>query len=115
MAAAMYILLVWGSMTLESPQWYAVFVALIMSTMLLFWVAEATEDCYARIDTDKSGHHGSRGDVCHPEAVPSLSASTRKLESLKAELSQQYAQFGQDQVALNRDSLGCWHTRNRGA
>ncbi|MFK7893579.1 MAG: hypothetical protein AB8B63_22370 [Granulosicoccus sp.] len=110
----MYILLIWGSMTLESPQWYAVFVALIMSTMLLFWVGEATEDCYARINKDKFGNHTTRGEASDSAAVPSLSASNRKLDSLKAELTQQYAQFGQDQVALNRESLGCWHTRHRG-
>ena len=44
---------------------------------------------------------------------PTLSASILRLDSLKAELTQQYAQFGRDQSLLNRKGLGTWH-QNRG-
>jgi hypothetical protein len=47
---------------------------------------------------------------------PSLEASVLRLDSLKTELTLQYAQFGRDQSLLNSNGLGSWHgNRNQGA
>lgn len=128
MAAGMYLLLMWGYLVLPSAQWFAAFLALIMSTMLVFWVAEAT---VARaLQTEGEMPAGSiRSAVgrpgltmadwqARPEKHPGgdlpvssqeLESAVIKLDSLKSELMLQYAQFGRDQSQMNRGGLGTWH------
>lgn len=109
MAAAMYLLLIWGHLSLSTPQWYAVFAALLMCIMLMFWVSEASEDCYEETAVTQSRQPGFPRHGDQTTDIPSLSASLIKLDTLKADLVEQYAQFGRDQTELNRKSLGCWH------
>ena len=45
------------------------------------------------------------------EYEPTLSASMSKLDSLKDELTEQYAQFGKDQSILNSKGLGTWQQK----
>lgn len=109
MAAGLYLLLMWGYLSLPTPQLFAVFAALLMSIALLFWVGEArvdvpesqspnsdTEDSNTPVHTDR------------PDEQP-LSITLLKLESLKEELAQQYAQLGRDQSSINKNGLGTWH------
>jgi hypothetical protein len=112
MAAAMYILLIWGYLVLSTPQWYAVFTALVMSVMLLFWVSETVEECHDSCVKARSEIPGMPEQLSQDLDIPSLPASMKKLDALKLDLMQQYAQFGRDQSALNSKSLGSWH-RNR--
>lgn len=113
MAAGMYLLLMWGYVTLPTPQLYAVFAALIMSIALLFWVSEAraleqlSRTLENHVLTESGGNVSTYGDD------PTLSASMLRLDSLKAELTDQYAQFGRDQSSMNSKGLGTWH-RNTG-
>lgn len=113
MAAGMYLLLMWGYVTLQTPQLYAAFVALIMSVALFFWVSEARTPSNMQILIDEQLMSTNDGSSATERHEPSLSASILRLDSLKAELKQQYAQFGQDQSLLNRKGLGTWH-QNRG-
>ncbi len=113
MAAGMYLLLMWGYVTLQTPQLYAAFVALIMSIALLFWVSEARAPSQLEMSLDQQLASASDERLAIDHDEPSLSASILRLDSLKAELTQQYAQFGRDQSLLNRKGLGAWH-QNRG-
>jgi len=111
MAAGLYLLLMWGYMILQTPQLFAAFSALIMSTALLYWGSDA------RALADQSephyDEHASEQVSCSSssEDEPSLSASIDKLDELKEELNQQYAQFGKDQSQLNSNALGTWQRR----
>ena len=59
----------------------------------------ATEDALTALADDPS--------------ISSVSASLQKLDSLKADLASQYAQFGHDQSRLNGRGLGTWHPVNK--
>jgi hypothetical protein len=111
MAGGLYLLLMWGYVVLQTPQLYAAFAALIMCTALLYWVSDA------RLDDEQSvGDFPNSGEDCAyarstTNDEPSLAASMDKLNELKADLNQQYAQFGKDQSRLNSKSLGTWQKR----
>jgi len=113
MAAGMYLLLMWGYLTLPAPQLFAAFAALIMSIALLFWVNEARPGDNDLHSTDNPVI--SEQDAHRLGAVndPTLRASIRRLDALKAELNEQYAQFGREQSRMNSKGLGTWH-RHRG-
>lgn len=112
MAAVMYLLLIWGYLTLNNPQWFAVFAALVMSITLLHWASEARQetvrDLLAELDEIRMD---SAQEPCSQvvDCEPSVSASMSKLDSLKTELNQQYAQFGRDQSLTNSRGLGLWN------
>ena len=130
MAVGMYLLLMWGYIVLPSAQSYAAFLALIMCTMLIFWVSEsmagmasdAQPDCKVGLGSSKQGRHGvtmtdwdaqSRADGSQaPAPISNLEASFLRLESIKSELKLQYAQFGRDQSLINSKGLGSWHGKN---
>jgi hypothetical protein len=104
----------WGYAVLPTGQWFAVFLAVMMSIMLVFWVAETTEDVRSA-----AAFAAPLGNIeIQPASItfaadPSLEAAVLRLESLKSELNEQYAQFGRDQSLLNSKSLGSWKgTRN---
>ena len=118
MAAGMYLLLMWGYVAVQTPQLYAAFVALIMSVALVFWVsdARALERLQSKLDTAPPSESGKPPQI-EPSQIdtfePSLAASSMRLDSLKAELMQQYAQFGRDQSLLNSKGLGTWQQKNK--
>lgn len=128
MAASMYLLLMWGYLVLPSAQWFAAYLALIMSTMLVYWVTET------RVMPDSSAVPGKRGQQGRSgygrpgitmqdwqerpdeplggdlrSSAPGLEAAVLRLDSLKSELMAQYAQFGRDQSLINGRGLGSWH------
>lgn len=105
----MYLLLIWGYMSLKTPQWFAVFTALLMSGMLLFWVGDAAEAAREQLRLYKKKQAGARQGSAAVAGNPSLDVSMEKLDALKSELMQQYAEFGKDQSALNSKILGSWH------
>ncbi|NND93002.1 MAG: hypothetical protein HKN42_19250 [Granulosicoccus sp.] len=128
MASGMYLLLMWGYAVLPSAQWFAAFLALIMCAMLVFWVSESAADA----DYRSRGSQAARVKQTTRQSLtvtdefvdsagfpvmddgsgslpPSLEASILRLDSLKAELMVQYAQFGRDQSLLNSSGLGFWH------
>ena len=127
MAAGMYLLLMWGYLTLQTPQYFAVFAALVMCTALLFWVSEsvvgqnsldeykseeATEDNAAQNElTQQNESIQSQPVQPGSECEPTLSMSVSRLDALKDELTQQYAQFGKDQSLLNSKGLGTWQQK----
>jgi len=108
-------MLMWGYTVLPTGQWFAVFLAVMMSIMVLFWVNETTIDVlssesmfpfHGYVDSPSSPSGDEQSDT-------SLQASIVRLNSLKSELNAQYAQFGRDQSLINSKSLGSWHgTRN---
>lgn len=135
-AAGMYLLLMWGYMELPSAQWYAAFLALILCSMLVFWVTEsvvaanaATRHrpmaavCSHRFDQHLPAVSGRPGLTmpdwqASPEesvagdltaSVQDIEITVARLDALKSELTQQYAQFGRDQSALNAFGLGTWN------
>lgn len=114
MAAGLYLLLMWGYMILQTPQLYAVFTALIMSLALSFWVNEAR--VADELDVAADPQPQTNAPALVPPIEPTLDASMLRLDSLKADLTQQYAQFGRDQSSLNSNGLGTWHPggNNRG-
>lgn len=109
-------MLMWGYSVLPSGQWFAAFLAFMMSIMLVFWVTEAVDDVYANDDFISSIATAE----IQPTSVtfaadPSLQDSVMRLDSLKSELKDQYAQFGRDQSLINSKCLGSWNgTRNPG-
>lgn len=109
-AAGLYLLLMWGYTELPSPQWFAVYLALIMSCALLYWVGEAAAaaSCQREEVIDSSAEESMHVAVGESDAA-SLEASIVRLDSLKSELTLQYAQFGQDQSLINSNGLGSWH------
>lgn len=133
MAAGMYLLLMWGYMVLPNAQWFAAFLALIMATMLVYWVTETmvatelsvkpgkhTQQARSGSGAPGSGRPGITmqdwqekpeepigGDL--RSSAPGLEAAVLKLDSLKSELMVQYAQFGRDQSLINSRGLGSWH------
>jgi hypothetical protein len=127
MAAGMYLLVMWGYLALPSAQWFAVCLALIMSSMLVFWVTESVSSRGVTHQANRGDHEVARRYVSQStlQAVastpvmqgykpgvspkPSLAASILRLDSLKSELTLQYAQFGRDQSLLNSNGLGSWH------
>lgn len=113
MAAGLYLLLMWGYVVLQIPQLFAAFAALIMSIALLFWVSEARVR-ESKASASETGLD-AKAEVVEPiySSEPSISASNMRLDSLKADLMEQYAQFGRDQSSLNSKGLGTWH-QNRG-
>lgn len=113
MAAGMYLLLMWGYVALPSAQLYAVFAALIMSIALLFWVSEARATDHLSLTLGKRPAVQNEGSLADNTDEPTLSASLIRLDSLKEELTHQYAQFGRDQSLMNGKGLGTWH-RNSG-
>ena len=123
----MYLLLMWGYLTLQTPQYFAVFAALVMCTALLFWVSEsvvaqnsldeykseeATEDNAAQNELTQQ-NESIQYEPVQPgsECEPTLSMSVSRLDALKDELTQQYAQFGKDQSLLNSKGLGTWQQK----
>lgn len=113
MAAGMYLLLMWGYAALQTPQLYAAFVALILSIALVFWVSDARtlERPQCKPEASQPSEVERRPQIDTGE--PSLAASKVRLDSLKAELVQQYAQFGRDQSLLNSKGLGTWQQNNK--
>lgn len=158
MAAGMYLLLMWGYLVLPNAQWFAAFLALILSSMLVFWVTESVVAATTGARrfavagnaglalADFGGGHCSRFGGTQPDrsrpdrtrpgltrpgltmadwqdrpdlpcggdltaSVQDLQQTVARLDALKAELNLQYAQFGRDQSALNRDGLGSWNGR----
>lgn len=128
MAAGMYLLLMWGYMVLPNAQWFAAFLALIMSGMLVYWVTESVVATQLSVGAGKpdmrsrtaAGRPGitmqdwqekpdepTCGDL--RSSPPGLDAAVLKLDSLKSELMLQYAQFGRDQSLMNGRGLGSWH------
>lgn len=128
MAAGMYLLLMWGYMVLPSAQWFAAFLALIMNTMVVYWVTETTvaaelsaknrqPETRARTGYGRPGltmpdwqekpDEPPGGDL--QRSAPELKAAVVRLDSLKSELMLQYAQFGRDQSLMNSRGLGSWH------
>jgi len=113
-AAGIYLMLMWGYTVLPTGQWFAVFLALMMGIMLVFWVSETIDDVRSAEKTvaplDTSQMQPTRDAFA---ADPTLAACVIRLDSLKSELKDQYAQFGRDQSLLNSKSLGSWNgTRN---
>jgi len=114
MAAGMYLLIMWGYVTLQSPQVFAAFLAFILCVALVFWVSEART-----VEAEQSPlepAHPEQIDEPYPQidlGGPSVEASMVRLDSLKAELMQQYAQFGRDQSLINGKGLGTWHHGKR--
>lgn len=128
MAASMYLLLMWGYMMLPSAQWFAAYLALIMSTMLVYWVTE-TRVMTDSAATPRQQELRSRSGFGRPgitmqdwqerpdeplggdlrSSAPGLEAAVLRLDSLKSELMVQYAQFGRDQSLINGRGLGSWH------
>ncbi len=110
MAAGMYLLLMWGYIVLPTAQWYAAFLALISSTMMVFWVSQASADT-RRLFEAKQPCQSSDKPVSSDQldGAASLEASVLRLDSLKSELTLQYAQFGRDQSLINSNGLGSWH------
>ncbi len=102
MAAGIYLLLMWGYLALPSAQLFAAFTALIMSAALYLWVRETTA-----IQAFHAAEQASP--IVKACVVQSSVVATLKLNSLKEELTEQYAQFGRDQVRLNSSGLGTWH------
>jgi len=118
MAAVMYLLMVWGHVALQTPQWFAVFAALVMSITLLYWASEARLDAVrgqrANTDADVDADvmttlHDKHPTTLLTEQETELSAAVSRLDSLKSELNQQYAQFGRDQSLINKNALGLWN------
>ena len=131
MAAGMYLLLMWGYMVLPNAQWFAAFLALVMSTLLVYWVTEsrvganpvvaaaaaAAAEPRARAMRERPGitmqdwqdkpEEPIGGDL--RSSAPGLEAAVVRLDSLKSELMTQYAQFGRDQSLMNGRGLGSWH------
>ena len=109
-AAGIYLMLMWGYAVLPTAQWFAVFLAAMMSIMLIFWVNEAADDVRS---VENVVPPFDNSDI-QPTSVtfaadPSLEASVLRLDSLKSELKDQYAQFGRDQSLINSKSLGSWN------
>ncbi len=109
MAAGLYLLLMWGYMILQSPQLYAVYAALIMSISLLFWVNEARVAAEFTYAVHPAEHLRQDTPSASDVYEPTLDASIVRLDALKSELTQQYAQFGKDQSSSNIKGLGKWH------
>jgi len=109
-AAGIYLVLMWGYIVLPSGQWFAAFLALMMSVILTFWVRKTIDTVRAK---DSQIAPIGAVDLQPPcttfAADPSLEASVARLDSLKSDLKEQYAQFGRDQSQLNAKSLGSWH------
>ncbi len=109
-AAGLYLLLMWGYMALPSGQWFAAFLALIMSAMLIFWVSETAAEVEASTESSPLALSPPMASLpVDLTTEPSLEASVVRLDSLKSELMQQYAQFGRDQASINSHGLGSWH------
>ena len=114
-------LLMWGYLFLQTPQYFAVFAALVMCIALLFWVSEAIvgqnlpDECQSTEHTqnDPTQNESLRYESVQPisESEPTLSMSVCRLDALKDELTQQYAQFGKDQSLLNSKGLGTWQQK----
>lgn len=111
-AASIYLLLMWGYVALPSAQLFAVFTALIMSIALYLWVRDTKALLVAagtlslqRCEVDNVHSESSLPDsAC-------VAATHLKLDSLKKELTEQYAEFGRDQARLNSYGLGTWHQK----
>lgn len=111
MAAGMYLLLMWGYVALQTPQLFAVLAALIMCIALIFWV-NGSHKAQNLPDIQMSdAAHQPVDKRSGDEFEPTLSASMSKLDSLKDELTEQYAQFGKDQSILNSKGLGTWQQK----
>lgn len=108
----MYLLLIWGHMSLNSPQWYAVLAALVLCSLLIYCLRETILDSL-EVPMESDSLDQGRA-IPYPIRTdnPSLTTSLKRLDSLKSELMQQYAKFGQDQSALNGLSRGSWHKRS---
>ena len=120
MAATIYLSLLWGYLILQTPQHFAAFSALVLCVGVLFWVGVARTVTRAESQSITSGGFvddlsASSGSSTVPLQAdePSLSSSLKKLDALKTELSEQYAQFGKDQTAMNSKGLGTWQRRRK--
>jgi hypothetical protein len=103
-------MLMWGYTVLPTGQLFAAFLAVMMSIMVVFWVTEAADDIRASNELPVPvGNSDVAPTSVTFAADPSLEASVMRLDSLKSELKEQYAQFGRDQSLLNRKSLGSWN------
>ncbi|MBX2880767.1 MAG: hypothetical protein KTR32_12570 [Granulosicoccus sp.] len=109
MSAAAYALLIWGYLTLSAPVAFALLVALLMGVMLLFWVSEAAEDVHDRLVQAVLEHSKHLPGTMTQNTEQTASMSSCKLDALKLDLAEQYAQFGRDQIAMNGSLLGYWH------
>lgn len=114
MAAGIYLLLIWGYIALPSAQLFAAFTALVMSAALYLWFHEGTAILASLQASSKvSPLSIPAAAQVYPSVkrstVQSSADATLKLNALKDELTDQYAQFGRDQVRLNSRGLGTWH------
>ena len=125
MAAFLYLMLMWGYTSLPNVQTFAVYLALVMCAALTFWVGESTFDRKSASCGSESGNKtaGAAARACseatseegHRSDVDSLESAIMRLDSLKQDLVEQYAQFGRDQSLINSNGLGSWHgTRKPG-
>lgn len=109
-AAGIYLMLMWGYTVLPTGQWFAAFLAVMMSIMLIYWVNEASDERRSSSNSVSPVKHSTIQPAHITFAAdPSLEASILRLDSLKSELKEQYAQFGRDQSILNSKSLGSWN------
>lgn len=114
MAAGIYLLVMWGYMALPSAQLFAAFTALVMSAGLYFWFHESTAlPATLQVSSEPLPLPIFMAEDVSPPLehsnFQSSTVATLKLNSLKDELTEQYAQFGRDQVRLNSRGLGTWH------
>ncbi len=100
----------WGYQVLPSAQWFAAFLALIMSAMLIFWVSESAADTKASAESVSGDQAVDELPVTErSQTEPDLESAMLRLDALKSELTIQYAQFGRDQALVNSNGLGSWH------
>lgn len=126
MAAFLYLMLMWGYTSLPNMQTFAVFLALVMCAALTFWVGESAFDRKSAGCESVSGnktavaaavrtYSEATGEEGHRSDVDNLESAIMRLDSLKQDLVEQYAQFGRDQSLINSNGLGSWHgTRKPG-
>jgi hypothetical protein len=63
MAAGMYLLVMWGYSVLPNGQWFAAFLALIMCSMLIFWVSDTAADVESTVSSRNTAGTGIVADT----------------------------------------------------
>ena len=125
MAAGLYLLVIWGHLSLAGGTAFAVFYAFAMSAMLVYWSDQSAlklgdyqgldelspEDWQQIFDADQiidgvaPAHAWDKFQVrAEPETLrpvdrETLRSALTRLDVIKAELKAQYAQLGKDQTA----------------
>lgn len=118
MAAGIYLLLMWGYTVLSNGLWFAIFLAMSLAASTVFWVSEGRAEALRASSHQRGNHPEQRLGIVElqrriqaAKGELDLDASHSRLDALKHELTQQYAQFGQDQANMNQNVLGRWHRR----